>query len=273
MYSNTIEIEVAALLFDSDGTLINSTPSISSVLLSWCQRQGIDPRVLASDSSIHGVRTKEILRKYQRFPKSGNEMREEELDSEALKSEELVIEAAMAAKKKGDAVGIAPLPGVVSLLEKLKSLNFGNWGIVTSATPNYADAALSLAGIEKPAFLVSGDSTAQGKPSPEPYLAGLKELEKRMSLSNQLDPSSVLVIEDSPAGITSGIEAGCQVLAVCTGPVKEAQIVELAKESKGSIYVVQDLTSVEMVGFEGDKLKLKIKVLNLSAQEASSIRN
>ncbi|GAA5975640.1 hypothetical protein JCM5350_002676 [Sporobolomyces pararoseus] len=274
MPTHTVEISVSAILFDSDGTLVNSTPSISSVLQSWCQLQGVDPRVLVSDTTIHGVRTKEILRKYQRLPKLGSELSEEELDLEAVKSEELVIEAAAKAKERGDTNGITPLSGVISLLEKLRSMNFEKWGIVTSATSKYADSALSLAGIENAPFIVSGDDTAQGKPSPEPYLAGLKELENRKMIpSSQLDPSSVLVIEDSPAGITSALEAGCQVVAVCTGAVKETQIVEFATRSMGSIFVIRDLTSVEIVGFKGDKLKMKIEVLNLSPQEDSSVRN
>ena len=59
-------------------------------------------------------------------------MSEEELDLEAVKSEELVIEAAAKAKERGDTNGITPLPGVISLLEKLRSMNFEKWGIVTS---------------------------------------------------------------------------------------------------------------------------------------------
>jgi sugar-phosphatase len=57
-----------------------------------------------------------------------------------------------------------------------------------------------------PAVLVSADIVANGKPHPEPYLAGAKLL--------GLAPADCLVIEDSPAGVASGKAAGCRVLAV-----------------------------------------------------------
>jgi beta-phosphoglucomutase-like phosphatase (HAD superfamily) len=128
----TVELLVSGILFDSDGTLIDSTPSISKVLVEWCQQQSIDPKVLAADGSIHGIRTKDILRKYQKVPKLGSEMTEEELESEAKKSEALVIEEAKAKREQGEKGGIEALPGVVSLVERFSSLGWKNWGIVTS---------------------------------------------------------------------------------------------------------------------------------------------
>lgn len=36
-----------------------------------------------------------------------------------------------------------------------------------------------------------------------------------------IDPKRVLVLEDAPSGLASGLAAGCQTLAVCTGDTRE----------------------------------------------------
>ena len=54
--------------------------------------------------------------------------------------------------------------------------------------------------------VVSGDDVAQGKPHPEPYLAGAMRLGVR--------PERCLVFEDTRAGIQSGLAAGMTVIDV-----------------------------------------------------------
>lgn len=89
--TETIDLLVSGILFDSDGTLIDSTPAVSRFLRAWCQRQSLDPRVLAVDPLIHGVRTKDVLRKHQRVPTKGSETKEEDLEAEAKKVEQEVL--------------------------------------------------------------------------------------------------------------------------------------------------------------------------------------
>ncbi|TNY21902.1 hypothetical protein DMC30DRAFT_393915 [Rhodotorula diobovata] len=38
-----VEITVKGLLFDMDGTLVDSTPAVEKALGDWCQRQGMEP--------------------------------------------------------------------------------------------------------------------------------------------------------------------------------------------------------------------------------------
>ncbi len=47
---------------------------------------------------------------------------------------------------------------------------------------------------------------ARGKPNPDPYLLGAEKL--------GLKPEECVVVEDAPAGILSGLAAGCKVIAV-----------------------------------------------------------
>lgn len=56
------------------------------------------------------------------------------------------------------------------------------------------------------AVIASGDVVAHGKPHPEPYLHAAREL--------GVDPRHCLAIEDSPTGVTSATRAGVPTLAV-----------------------------------------------------------
>ncbi|QXL78144.1 Sugar phosphatase YfbT [Proteus mirabilis] len=53
---------------------------------------------------------------------------------------------------------------------------------------------------------MTAECITQGKPNPEPYLLGAKKL--------GLAPKECVVFEDAAAGIYSGLDAGCQVIAV-----------------------------------------------------------
>lgn len=63
---------------------------------------------------------------------------------------------------------------------------------------------------------------------PDPYLLGAKLL--------GVDPSRCLVVEDAPAGITSGRAAGCKTLALITSHTRE----QVEKASPD--YIVKDLS-------------------------------
>lgn len=54
--------------------------------------------------------------------------------------------------------------------------------------------------------IVCGDEVTNGKPHPEPYLTACSAL--------GVDPSTAIVIEDSPTGVASGLAAGCKVVGV-----------------------------------------------------------
>jgi sugar-phosphatase len=69
-------------------------------------------------------------------------------------------------------------------------------------------------GLPLPAVQVYGEDVAEGKPSPEGYLAAAARL--------GLDPARCLVVEDAPSGVAAGRAAGCTVVAVCTTHAAEA---------------------------------------------------
>lgn len=71
-----------------------------------------------------------------------------------------------------------------------------------------ADAVAHQPGVPRPAFdvTVAGDEVDEGKPHPEPYLAAARLLD--------VPVDRCIVIEDSPTGVASGQASGAFVLAV-----------------------------------------------------------
>jgi sugar-phosphatase len=80
--------------------------------------------------------------------------------------------------------------------------------VVTSGSTALATARLRGAGLEPPAVLITADKIERGKPDPEPFLLGAREL--------GVDPARCLALEDAPSGIESARAAGIPVVAFRT---------------------------------------------------------
>lgn len=97
--------------------------------------------------------------------------------------------------------GIAPKPGIRELLAHLKAR--GIPCAITSSSPmenitRHLSANSLLDSFDK---LCSGYQVPNGKPAPDIYLYGARQL--------GVDPRECLALEDSPAGIESAYRAGC----------------------------------------------------------------
>jgi HAD superfamily hydrolase (TIGR01509 family) len=78
--------------------------------------------------------------------------------------------------------------------------------LVTSTHRRLTEIALDTIGREYFAATVCGDEVIHPKPAPDPYLRAAKLLD--------VSPADSVAIEDSPLGIASAEAAGCVVLAV-----------------------------------------------------------
>lgn len=179
--------DYAAVLFDLDGTLIDSEASIERAWRAWCNRYGVDRAQL--DGLIHGRTATDLVRLVR-----------------PTWSQTLVEESArfqLAVQEEDPDPGTA-VPGAGDTLAAFTGGR--RWAVVTACTARLARHRLASAGLPEPAVLVSAEDVTHGKPSPDPYLhaAGLLAI----------DPADCLVVEDSPAGVRSGLAAGCTVAAV-----------------------------------------------------------
>jgi sugar-phosphatase len=200
----------AAILFDLDGVLVDSTGSVSRQWRIWARHRGIDEEKVIAIA--HGVRAVEVIRTVAPH-----------LDAEA---EVRSLEKREAADREG----VSVMPGAVDLVHSIPE---GRWGVVTSGSSHLARARLRLAGISVPRVMVTAGDVANGKPHPEPYLTGAQQL--------GVDPAECLVIEDAPAGIRSAHAGGMKVIGLTStyaaAALSEADLV-IAK--LGEIHVAAD---------------------------------
>lgn len=178
-----LTLRAEALLLDMDGTLVHSTTEVETVWRLWCQSHRLDPEpVLAM---CHGVRSREVIRALA--PQL-------DLAREVALLDELEIQHARVAE---------PIAGARTLLGALSP---ARWALVTSASQRVARHRLASAGLPLPRLLIGAEDVVRGKPDPEPYLLAARRL--------GLAPADCLVFEDSPAGICSALQAGCQVVQI-----------------------------------------------------------
>ena len=181
----------SALLFDLDGTLVDSSTCIERHWRRWAAKHDLD---LVQIMQIHsGRRTIETMR--QVAPHL-------DLPREA---------AEFGAAEAADTDGIVALAGAAELLATLPAQR---WGIVTSCPRVLAINRLTCVGLPIPPVLVTSEDVHNGKPAPDPYLLGAEKL--------GVAPEACLAGEDAPAGIQSARTAKMTVLAVMTTHARSA---------------------------------------------------
>lgn len=181
--------EFAAVIFDMDGTLIDSTPAVDRAWTRWATEHGLTRADLAGN---HGVPSAGVVRKV--LPAAQH-------DAAIARINVLELE---------DVQGIVVLPGAAEALAALRSAKNA---IATSCTIPLARARIGAAQLVPPSVLVTADDVTRGKPAPDPFLEAARRL--------GVDPARCLVVEDAPAGLEAARAAGCFTLAVVTTTAAE----------------------------------------------------
>ncbi len=113
-----------------------------------------------------------------------------------------------AAYRKVYAPHLAPLPGLMALLDQAQAAGVG-LALVSSAPQDNIDFTLDGLDLRRRfAAVVTGADVAKGKPDPEMYLLAARRL--------GVPPSGCVVLEDSLAGIESGRRASMTVVGLST---------------------------------------------------------
>ncbi|RWO43431.1 MAG: HAD family hydrolase [Mesorhizobium sp.] len=174
----------AALLFDMDGTVVNSIAAAERVWADWARRQDLD--VAAFLPTIHGVRAIETI---ARLALPG---------VDPMREADALLQAEVA-----DIDGILPIAGAAAFLASLPP---ERWAIVTSAPRELALLRIAAAGIPLPATLVAAEDVSRGKPAPDCFRLAAERL--------AVDARDCLVFEDAPAGIAAAEAAGATVVVI-----------------------------------------------------------
>ncbi|PPJ53332.1 hypothetical protein CBER1_00920 [Cercospora berteroae] len=214
----------SALLFDMDGTIIDSTAAIEQHWQQLGREIGVPGDEILQTS--HGRRSIDVLAI---------------LAPERANWEYICHVEGLIPKIFGNDAenGAKEIPGSRLLLDELEAVG-APWAIVTSGTRPLVQGWLDVMGLAKPRFMVTAEEVGKGKPDPECYRKGAGLLGK-----GEGEGEEVLVLEDAPAGVRSGKAAGYKVVALAT-----THDVERLKEA-GADWIVRDMRSVRFVGYAG----------------------
>lgn len=209
-----------AVLFDMDGTLVDSTAIVEQVWGELAARYSLDIDEILRTS--HGVQAGDTVR---RFAPAGTDV--------------VALTAELGAMERVRTEGIVALPGAADLL---RSLPADAVALVTSADRILADIRMNAAGLAMPATAVTADLVTRGKPHPEGYLRAAELL--------GVEPADAVVFEDAPAGIAAGLAAGIRTVAIGpnTGELPDG-VLHIHDYSDVSVTTAVDAAGVRTISF------------------------
>ena len=195
-------LRAKGLLFDLDGTLIDSLPAVDRAWGRFAEKHGFTQDYVKA--RIHGRRSIDSIREIVPH-----------VDPETE-------DAWMRGLERADTEGVVALPGSKALLESLPA---DRWCVVTSGTSDVALARLAAAGLPLPRFAVFGEDVARGKPAPDPFVLGAQRL--------GFAPADCLGFEDTDAGLSSVRESGARPVAVGRAPLLDLSDVRVLSTGEG----------------------------------------
>ena len=185
-----------AVLFDLDGTLIDSAPDLGAAADKMRTDRGLSSFPLDLYRPMAGAGARGMLG-------IAFGMTPEHPEFEAMKEEFFVnYESCMTERTR-------IFDGVVEMIASLVRLGLP-WGVVTNKSSRFTDPLTSAMDLFSTAgAIVSGNTTPHAKPHPEP----LFEAARRLSL----DPSRCVYVGDDERDIVAGLAAGMGTVAATYG--------------------------------------------------------
>ena len=176
-----------AIIFDMDGTLINTNDCIEKVWHNWGRKYNV-----VINEVPHGCTAFETIK-----------LIAPHIDAEkaAIDMEKMVF---------NEIENVKLIPGVKEFINKLPR---GSWTIATSASYELAVANLQQVGIPVPKAMITAESVTNGKPHPEPFIKAAELL--------KTPTNKCIVFEDSLMGVKSAYNAGAKVIGITTTHSKD----------------------------------------------------
>jgi N-acetyl-D-muramate 6-phosphate phosphatase len=182
------------VLFDLDGTLLDSAPDLHAALAAYCDEAGAAVPAYAMVREVVSRGSRAILR--CAFP---------ETDEQLLERTPRYLELYHAMMSRHT----RPFEGIDALLDALEAAGLA-WGIVTNKPGYLTDELVRRIGwSERACAVISGDTLPVRKPDPAPVLLACER--------GGLQPERCLFVGDDRRDVQAGNDAGLYSVAVHWG--------------------------------------------------------
>ncbi|WP_312931095.1 N-acetylmuramic acid 6-phosphate phosphatase MupP [Pseudomonas sp.] len=189
-------MRLQAVLFDMDGTLLDTAPDFIAIAQAMLAERGLAP---VADKTVRDVISGGARAMVcATFGIEPDDERFEPLRLEFLER-----------YQRDCAVHSRLFDGMDTLLDDIEKGGL-LWGVVTNKPLRFAEPIMQRLGLaERSALLICPDHVKNSKPDPEPLILACATL--------KLDPASVLFVGDDLRDIESGRDAGTRTAAVRFG--------------------------------------------------------
>lgn len=204
--NNYKQLTLRAILFDMDGVIYDSMPNHAYSWAKVMQMHGFN--MSKEEAYLHegrkGDETIGIVSK-----REGKVVSAEERKRIYQEKTEIFVQNAE----------IFPIKGSLELLRKTTGSGLFAMLVTGSGQPSLLDRLNNdFPGIFTRDRMITSFDVENGKPHPEPYLKALQK--------GNLKPNETIVVENAPLGIESARAAGLFVVAVNTGPLSDAVLLD-----------------------------------------------
>ena len=191
---------IRAVLFDLDGTLADTALDLGFALNQQRRLHGLLPlpQEMIRPQASHGARG---------LLKLGFDVAPESPDFSALRTEFLALYAQHICDHT------VLFPGIPELLQALEARGL-RWGVVTNKPARFTVPLMQALKLDRrAACIVSGDTTANTKPHPEPLLAASAQV--------RVAPAACLYVGDAERDVEAAVAAGMTALIANYGYIAE----------------------------------------------------